>query len=279
MPYFALDAGHGQSSKQVGVYDPGASLQGYQEHKLAKELVDDLTADLKALGHKVYLPIGLFTQRDDKAKAAGVDFYLSIHFNGGAGTGTEAFVNRTSATQRAKAFATDVSARLSKVMGIQNRGLKYANWAVLSANKNDALIEVCFPADVKKYLAKKQEVELVILNALLKAHGLKEVSALPRLQKEVAPVVTYRIGVGWAKDSATMGIVAKKCADLGVKFVADGPCFYFHANLDKTKQIEAVIAATDGLYRMHAILVPQNAYTTMGVAKGLITNRPFTVTW
>ena len=188
MTYFALDAGHGQSSNKVGVYDPGAALQGYQEHKLAKDLVDNLAADLKALGHKVYLPTGLFTQRDDKAKAAGVDFYLSIHFNGGPGTGTETFVNTTSATPLAKAFATDVSARLAKVMGIPNRGLKYANWAVLAANKNDALIEVCFPADVQKYVAKKHEVELVILNALLKVHGFKEVSALPRLPKEVVPV-------------------------------------------------------------------------------------------
>ena len=183
--YLALDAGHGPGSRTAGVYDPGAMLQGYQEHKLAQELVDGLAADLKALGHKVYLPTGIYTSRDDRARAAGVDFYLSLHFNGGPGTGTEAFVNRTSATSAAKAFSTDVCARLAKVMGIPNRGLKYANFAVLSANKSDALVEVCFPADVKKYLANKHAVELAILNALLRAHGEAEVSTLPRIAKEI----------------------------------------------------------------------------------------------
>lgn len=182
--YCALDAGHGPGSRTAGVYDPGAMLQGYQEHKLAQELVDGLAADLKALGHRIYLPTGIFTSRDDKARAAGVDFYLSVHFNGGPGTGTEAFVNTSSSTPVARAFSTDVCARFAKVMGIPNRGLKYANFAVLSANKSDALVEVCFPADVKKYLANKDAVELAILNALLKAHGENEVSTLPRIAKE-----------------------------------------------------------------------------------------------
>lgn len=178
--HIALDAGHGQDSATPGVYDPGANLQGYQEHKLAKELVDNIAADLAALGHKTYLPTGPYKSRDDKAKAAGVDFYLSVHFNGGPGSGTEAFVNTSSSTPVARAFAEDASARMAKTMGIKDRGMKYANWAVLSANRNDALIEVCFPADVQKYLAKKEAVELAILNALLKAHGQREVASLPR---------------------------------------------------------------------------------------------------
>jgi len=210
--YFALDAGHGEGSKTTGVYDPGAMLQGYEEHKLATGIVEDLEAALVALGHRVYRPTGLFTTRDDKARAAGVDFYLSIHFNGGPGTGSEAFVNRTSATPQAKAFAADVSARLAKIMGIPDRGLKYADWAVLSANKNDALVEVCFPADVKKYLANKDAVTLAILNALLKANGFDEVASL---EGGTDMLDCYEITVV-ATSTAALARLRAKCRVLGL---------------------------------------------------------------
>lgn len=236
--YCALDAGHGQSSRTAGVYDPGASLQGYQEHKLAQELVDNLDADLRALGHRTHLPTGIFTSRDDAALRASVDFYLSVHFNGGLGTGTEAFVNTTSATYLAKVFATDISGRLAKVMGIPNRGMKYANFAVLSANRNDALIEVCFPADVQKYIASKDKVELAILNALLKAHGLTEVPLLPR-KETIMPEVPYWIVVSLFKTPADAESYVQWCRAEYIAAKPSGVAVIIHGNDVKSRAAEA----------------------------------------
>jgi len=252
--HFALDAGHGQSSKTAGVYDPGAMLQGHEEHKLAVGIVDDLEAALVALGHRVYRPTGLFTQRDDKAKAAGVDFYLSVHFNGGPGSGSEAFVNRTSATPQAKAFAADVSARLARVMGIPDRGRKYADWAVLSANRNDALVEVCFPADVKKYLANKDAVTLAILNALLKANGLPEVASL-----EGGTDMYWLIIAIFGSEADASGF-AKWCAANGIASQTSGAACIAHGNDEKSRGAEAEAERRSGVCPWGRVYTTQNSY-------------------
>lgn len=93
-----------------------------------------------------------------------------------------------------------------------------------------------------------------------------------------APVAqTYRIGTGWAKNKKARDAVEQKCAQLNVKCVVDGPLYQFHADLDKIKQIEFLILSNPDLYRFHAISVPQNAYRSMGVAKGIGEDKGFDV--
>lgn len=80
------------------------------------------------------------------------------------------------------------------------------------------------------------------------------------------PVDDYRVGFGWAETPEALKLVESKAVVLDVLLVSDGPAFYFHANLDKTKEIEAVIAASPQLHRFHAVRVDKNAYSYMGVA-------------
>lgn len=273
--HIALDAGHGMGSKKPGVYDPGANLQGYQEHKLAAELVGNLTADIQAVGHKVYRPTGLFTKRDDVAKAKGVDFYLSVHFNGGPGTGSEAFVNKTSATPLAKKFAANASAGMARAMGIPNRGLKYADWAVLSANKNDALIEVCFPADVQRYLMHKEAVELAILNALFTAHGYKAYSRLPRLgvvpeptppkEPPVKPETPYWTVTSIFPTPADAGAYVAWCEMKIIKAVLSGVAVVAHGNDEKSRVAEAEAERRGGVCPFGRIRTPQGSYAQLAV--------------
>jgi len=186
---FALDYCHGKSNRSPNVYDPGAIMpDGTKEAVAGRGLQNRIGADLKALGHTVVYTEGALSTRDDRAKAAGAGFFLSTHFNGGPGTGTECFVD-PSATSKGKAFAKEACANISALLGIPNRGTKVNWFAVLRANPNDALLEVCFPADFKKYQAHVDGVEFAILNALLHANGYAGVTKLPR--KQEADVLDY----------------------------------------------------------------------------------------
>lgn len=180
---FGLDYAHGKSNRTANVYDPGAIMPGGTHEAVASRgMQNRIGADLKALGHTVVYTEGPLASRGARAKAAGVGFFLSTHFNGGKGTGVECFVD-PAASSKAKAFAKDVCANISALLGIPNRGMKVNWFAVLRANPNDALLEVCFPADWKKYQDHVDGVEYTILNALLKANGYPRVTFLPRDKK------------------------------------------------------------------------------------------------
>lgn len=86
---------------------------------------------------------------------------------------------------------------------------------------------------------------------------------------KVATVKTYRLVAGWASNLAARKKVEYKCDLLGVKCVVDGPAFEFHASVEKTKQIEALIASDPALHRFHGVLVAPGTHKGMGVAKGI----------
>ena len=75
---------------------------------------------------------------------------------------------------------------------------------------------------------------------------------------------TYRVVVGWSENQASLDLLAELADDLGVKFVSDGPVFYIHANLDKTKILEARILWDRRLHRFNAVPTSKQAYQRMG---------------
>ena len=79
----------------------------------------------------------------------------------------------------------------------------------------------------------------------------------------------YRHVAGWAADAASRALVEAECRRQGVRFTVDGPAFEFHANLEKTKAIEAVIAADGRLHRFHGVPVAGGTHGGMGVADGI----------
>ena len=123
-----LDPGHGMSNRSRGVYDPGAEAAGNTEAAIAMDWANELRAILIARKHKVVrtrvdakdpCPV---SRRDDIAVSYGGDLMLSIHCNSGGGkaSGTEVFYRGSDD----KAMAAKLSATVSSVLGIKNRGAK-----------------------------------------------------------------------------------------------------------------------------------------------------------
>ena len=136
----AVDCGHCPKST-------GAS--GYLD-----ELTEDrklgaaLKAELTARGHQVIDTTPKDTEaeslsgRAKRANAAKADFFVSLHFNAGGGTGTEVF---TTSSSGAKKQAQKASANVAKTLGLKNRGHKTANFTVLVKTDMPAmLVETCF---------------------------------------------------------------------------------------------------------------------------------------
>lgn len=192
----AIDVGHGLGNTEPGVFDPGAVGSGYKEHVIVAGMAARLRDDLVTMGFQVLLTSGQLTTRDDTAKKWGANLLVSLHCNShtSLATGTEAWID-TSASSLGKKVAWEIVNRLSKSIGIANRGVKVKNFAVLRANPNDVLIEMFFinnESDTKKYQADVNSHELAILNGILVGVGLNPVGTLPRLNtKNVGAETKY----------------------------------------------------------------------------------------
>lgn len=141
-PRVALDIGHGMHNRKHGVFDPGAK----DEHYRVEEFVLALAIELKAHGYPVLVIHDTSLQRrDDIAKAWGADILISNHLNASTAksTGIEAFIDGGS--KLAGSIAADLCHDGSKILGINNRGVKKFNgWAVLRKVKVDLLMEWAF---------------------------------------------------------------------------------------------------------------------------------------
>ena len=128
----------------------GASglLDEVNEDRKVKNKVIEL---LRAKGHVVYDctdDVGKDQNANlrnivKKCNAHIVNLDVSIHLNGGKGTGTEVYViNKDSA---AKPHADRIAANIANALGIRNRGVKTKNLYVLrKANAPALLVECCF---------------------------------------------------------------------------------------------------------------------------------------
>ena len=141
----AVDCGHCPKSTGANGYLNELT----EDRKLGKALI----AELKARGHKVVdvtpadKEAESLSGRAKRANAAKADFFCSVHFNAGGGTGTEVY---TTASSGAKAEAKKVSAAVAGVLGLKNRGHKTASFTVLVKTSMPAiLVETCF-VDTKK---------------------------------------------------------------------------------------------------------------------------------
>lgn len=146
MAFYAVDMGHCPKSTGANGYLNELT----EDRKIGAALIKEL----QARGHKVIdvTPADSagewLTGRANRANAAGVDFFVSIHLNAGGGTGTEVL---TTSNSGAKAIAARTSATVAKALGLRDRGRKDRNnVTVIKATKMPAmLVEVCF-VDTKK---------------------------------------------------------------------------------------------------------------------------------
>ena len=96
-------------------------------------------------------------RRADIANRNGADLFVSIHCNAGGGTGTETYY--CTGSNDGKVFATYIQEGILDEVGLRNRGVKNARYAVLrNTNMTAALVETGFidSANDAKYLGSEK---------------------------------------------------------------------------------------------------------------------------
>lgn len=140
-----IDPGHGGK-------DPGASGNGIIEAEKVLEISLKLGAKLQAKGYQVkysrtnsvYLSL---TERANMANKWGADIFLCVHansFTSPTANGTETFLH-LNGSKASRTLATNINNALVNQLGLTNRGVKTADFAVLRLTKMPAvLIETAF---------------------------------------------------------------------------------------------------------------------------------------
>lgn len=146
-----LDPGHGG-------HDPGAIGANSKEAENVLKVALVLEKKLKAQGHEVklsrrtdtYLTL---TQRANLANACGADVFISLHDNSAVSktaTGFETFIFNGNVSANSIKLQQHVHNTIAKGIGLRDRGLKRANFAVLRLTSMPAvLIEYGFISNVE----------------------------------------------------------------------------------------------------------------------------------
>ena len=159
-----VDAGHNYS----GV-DTGATGNGLREQDITYYIAEELKPMLERNGFTVIMTrnslkenvstesvSASLARRAEIANRSGADIFVSIHCNAGGGTGTETYYCTGSGA--GKVLAGFIQDGMIDEVGLRNRGVKKARYAVLrNTNMVSALVETGFidSANDAKYLADK----------------------------------------------------------------------------------------------------------------------------
>ncbi|WP_194174761.1 N-acetylmuramoyl-L-alanine amidase [Desulfofundulus thermobenzoicus] len=161
----AVDAGHGGE-------DPGAIGNGLQEKDITLKLARRLADMLSAKGARPLLTrsddstVGLY-DRPQMANQAGADLFVSIHIN----ANTDASVRGTATyilspagggdparREESRKLAEKIQANLVKNLGLEDDGVREANFAVLRESTMPAvLVEVAFISNPQEAALLNQE--------------------------------------------------------------------------------------------------------------------------
>lgn len=150
-PLVVLDPGHNYS-----VTDTGATGCGLREQDITYAIASRVKPLLERNGFTVVMTRNNLTdnvstesvsaslhRRADIANDANADLFLSIHCNAGGGSGTETYYFEDSSI--GKTLATVIQRNVVSEVGLQNRGVKSAGFAVLRyTGMVAALLETAF---------------------------------------------------------------------------------------------------------------------------------------
>lgn len=160
-----IDCGHCLSGA-----DTGAQGNGKKEEVLTREVGNKALEYFRSLGHLCELTNinSGFTSvnsslraRVNKERSYRPDIFISIHFNAGGGTGTETYVCSTGG--KAYDYAKKVNNKICESTGYRNRGVKVANYYVLTNTTAPAILVEC------AFIDNKSDMDKYNPNALAKA--------------------------------------------------------------------------------------------------------------
>lgn len=165
--------------------DPGAVSNGYKEADLTKELRNLMIEEFNRRNHRIIVDKDweTNTQYQRRIKPGSGSVIMDIHFNSAspAATGVEVVVHNN-ASKHSIALATEISEKLSEIIGIKNRGVKRekdtarGKIGILNLKAGiSVLVEVCFisnKSDLEAYFAHKKEVAITLVDLAIKYDDL-----------------------------------------------------------------------------------------------------------
>ncbi len=221
--------GHGKAKN--GGHDPGACANGYQEFEIAKQIAPAIEERLRMFYD---VDTELINVKGDKTLNDRINMYMTkqstdliveVHLNSfknASATGTEVW--HYPGSSDGKAVATEVSAWLSKLFGITNRGAKATNknqFGIVDKTLPTAvLVETCFisnPKDVAHVntTTECREAGYCIADAIAKAMKLKRVGGTTTVDTSVVDALQKQLK---EKDATISALTAKiKAAQSALK--------------------------------------------------------------
>src|SRR5690625_4484757 len=187
-----LDPGHGGN-------DPGAVANGLREKDLTLDIAKRIRKYLNDnySGHTIKMSrtgdtYPSLTKRANDANKWGADVFVSIHINAGGGTGFESFIYNGKVSSKTKQVQNDVHDAIVKETGVNDRGKKRANFAVLRQTNMPAVLTENLFIDTKKDADKLKSSKF--LDKVAKGHaiGLAKAFNLKSKKKE-SKTVTKKV--------------------------------------------------------------------------------------
>lgn len=121
-----LNPGHGMNNATPGVFDPGATADGFEEAQIVRGLCSAVAVmrlgEMSAIVTPPGLPLEDVIRWTNERYRVG-DLILSVHMNDGGGTGVEC-LHADGAKQERVAQASAMSATVAKRLGLADRGAK-----------------------------------------------------------------------------------------------------------------------------------------------------------
>jgi N-acetylmuramoyl-L-alanine amidase len=226
-----LDKGHGGS-------DPGAVANGLQEkiltHKIVEYAMDYLQANYTEFAMRTSRKGDETLTLSQRAKMAndwGADLFVSVHINGGKGTGFETYVHPNASTQSIalqNVLHGEILAAMRQFDNVVDRGKKRANYAVLRETKMPAVLTENLFIDSNDAKLLKNEA---FLKAVGEAHargvakflGLpKKANSTPSQPQQKVSDKKYRVQVGVFSDRKNAERLAEELKKKGYPvFITD----------------------------------------------------------
>ncbi|OCA84711.1 cell wall hydrolase [Bacillus sp. FJAT-27986] len=219
-----IDAGHGY--KTPGKSSPDG-MKEYEFNRSVAEYLKDLLTNYQVntfFAHSDIVDVPL-QERTNRANSLHVDLYVSIHANAAVNRGwhkaggIETYIH-TSGPKEALSLATKIQNKLIATTGLQNRGVKTADFHVLSATKMTAVLVEC------GFMTNEKEIKLLksnhyrkkcaqaIAESIISHYSLKKKLSNPSKKSDPEKIL-YKIQLGAFSDKQNAANLATQLKRLG----------------------------------------------------------------
>ncbi len=221
-----IDAGHGY--KTPGKSSPDG-MKEYEFNRSVAQYLSDLLTHYQVttfFAHSDVLDIPL-QERTNRANSLCVDLYVSIHANAAVNRGwhkaegIETYIH-SSKPEEALSLAKQIQNKLIATTGLQDRGVKTADFHVLRETKMTAVLVEC------GFMTNEDEIKLLkseyyrkkcaqaIAESIISHYSLKRKISIPTKRPEQEKIL-YKVQLGAFSDMQNAANLATQLKRLGFK--------------------------------------------------------------